>query len=89
MPQPTTHEEEMSAEPWFSVRENDIFPEEFPNFLGLPEPARAALFEQHGDLFRADFWRGVQRKLQAGEIPEIFPYGPECRLAPHERTCPR
>jgi isocitrate dehydrogenase kinase/phosphatase len=83
MPQPTTHEEEMSAEPWFSVRENDIFPEEFPNFLGLPEPARAGLFEQHADLFRADFWRGVQRKLQAGEIPEIFPYGPERRLAPH------
>jgi isocitrate dehydrogenase kinase/phosphatase len=73
----------MSAEPWFSVRENDIFPEEFPNFLGLPEPARAGLCEQHADLFRADFWRGVQRKLQAGEIPEIFPYGPERRLAPH------
>ncbi len=38
MPQPTTHEQEMAAEPWFSVRENDIFPEEFPNFLSLPEP---------------------------------------------------
>jgi len=77
----------MSAEPWFSVRENDIFPEEFPNFLGLPAAARAGLFEQHSDLFRADFWRGVQRKLQAGEIPEIFPYGPERRLTPQERTC--
>ena len=82
MPQPTTHEQEMAAEPWFSVRENDIFPEEFPNFLALPEPARARLFEHHGDLFRADFWRGVQGKLKAGEIPEIFPYGPERRLAP-------
>lgn len=80
MPQATTHEEEMAAEPWFSVRENDIFPEEFPSFLGLPEPARAALFEQHGDLFRADFWRDVQGKLRAGELPEVFPYGPERRL---------
>ena len=81
MPQPTTIEEEMAAEPWFSVRENDIFPEEFPNFLSLPEAARVRLMEQHGDLFRADFWRGVQRKLQAGEMPEIFPYAQERRLS--------
>jgi isocitrate dehydrogenase kinase/phosphatase len=80
MPQPTTHEQEMAAEPWFSVRENDIFPEEFPNFLALPAAARECLFEHHGDLFRADFWRGVQRKLKEGEIPEIFPYSPERRL---------
>ena len=26
----------MAAEPWFSVRENDIFPEEFLQFLGFP-----------------------------------------------------
>ena len=82
MPQPTTPEQEMAAEPWFSVRENDIFPEEFPNFLALPEPARTRLFEHHADLFHADFWRDVQRKLKAGEIPEIFPYSPERRLAP-------
>ena len=41
MPQPTTPEQEMAAEPWFWVRENDIFPEEFPQFLSLPGwPAR-------------------------------------------------
>ena len=81
MPQATTYEEEISAEPWFSVRDNDIFPEEFPNFLGLPEAARTALFEKHGDLFQADYWREVQRKLKAGEILEVFPYGTERRLA--------
>jgi isocitrate dehydrogenase kinase/phosphatase len=80
LPQAKTYEEEMSAEPWFSVRENDIFPEEFPNFLRLPEPARAALLEQHADLFHPDFWRSVQRKLREGEIPEVFPYSPERRL---------
>ncbi len=80
LPQATTYEEEMSAEPWFSVRENDIFPEEFPRFLGLPEPARTALFERHADLFTADFWRGLQQKLRAGEILEVFPYTEERRL---------
>ncbi len=80
LPQATTYEEEISAEPWFSVRENDVFPEEFLNFLSLPGPARAALLEQHADLFHPDFWRNVQRKLREGETPEVFPYRPERRL---------
>jgi isocitrate dehydrogenase kinase/phosphatase len=81
MPAPTTHEEEMSAEPWFSVRVNDMFPEEFLQFLRLPDAARATLFERHADLFRPAFWRSMQEKLRAGEIPELFPYRAERRLA--------
>ena len=80
LPQASSYEEEISAEPWFSVRDNDVFPEEFPNFLRLPGAARAALLEQHADLFHPDFWRSVQRKLREGEIPEVFPYPPERRL---------
>ncbi|HKP93550.1 MAG TPA: bifunctional isocitrate dehydrogenase kinase/phosphatase [Chthoniobacterales bacterium] len=80
MPQARSYEEEISAEPWFSVRPNDIFPEEFPNFLGFPEGAREALMARHGDLFTPGFWRGMQQKFVAGELPEIFPYPPERRL---------
>jgi isocitrate dehydrogenase kinase/phosphatase len=81
LPEPTTPEQEMAAEPWYSVRENDIFPEEFPAFLRLPEPAQSAFLEYHADLFRPESWRAVQEKLRAGELPEIFPYRPERRLA--------
>ena len=80
LPQSRSYEEEMAAEPWFSVREDDIFPEEFPNFLSFPEPARIALFERHGDLFHPEFWRGVQEKLRAGDPPEIPPYTDARRL---------
>ena len=80
MPQPTTPEQEMAAEPWFSVRENDIFPEEFPQFLSLPGSARTSLFERHADLFCAAYWRGIQEKLRAGELPEVFPYRADRRL---------
>jgi len=83
MPQAKSYDEEMSAEPWFSVRPNDIFPEEFPHFLYFPGPAREALFERHGDLFRPEFWRGVQEKLRAGDLPEIPPYAEERRLRFH------
>ena len=81
LPQATTPEQEMAAEPWFSVRENDIFPEEFPQFLRLPDTARASLLERHADVFRPEFWRGMQEKLRAGEIPEVFPYKAERRLS--------
>jgi isocitrate dehydrogenase kinase/phosphatase len=80
MPIATTPEQEMAAEPWFSVRDNDIFPEEFPKFLGLPEPARSAFQARHGDLFQPDFWRELQAKWRAGEIPEVFPYHASRRL---------
>jgi Isocitrate dehydrogenase kinase/phosphatase len=80
MPQAQSYEEEISAEPWFSVRENDIFPEEFPNFLAFPEPAREALLQQHGDLFQPEYWRSIQEKIRAGELPDLFPYPPERRL---------
>ena len=82
MPQAKTYEEEIAAEPWFSVQDNDIFPEEFPQFLAFPDAAREALLRRHGDLFQSDFWRNVQHKLRGGELPEIFPYAQERRLAP-------
>jgi len=80
LPQATTYEEEMAAEPWFFVRENDVFPEEFLNFLFAPGPARAALLEEHADLFHPDFWRGVQAKIREGQMLEVLPYRAERRL---------
>ena len=80
LPTSSSYEEEISAEPWFSVRENDIFPEEFPKFLAMPDPAWQELLKHHQDLFRAEFWRNVQAKLRSGELPEIFPYKQERRL---------
>jgi isocitrate dehydrogenase kinase/phosphatase len=82
LPQSRTYEEEISAEPWFSVRDNDIFPEEFPRFLAFPERARDELMKQHGDLFRPQLWRETQDRLRAGKLPHIFPYTPERRLRP-------
>ena len=81
LPQARTPEEEIAAEPWFSVRENDIFPEEFLQFLAFPKPALAALLEHHREVFKADFWRAIQRQIRAGEILEVFPYREERRLA--------
>jgi isocitrate dehydrogenase kinase/phosphatase len=64
------------------VRDNDIFPEEFPRFLAFPKRARDELMKRHGDLFRPKFWRDTQRRLRAGQLPHIFPYRSERQLRP-------
>jgi isocitrate dehydrogenase kinase/phosphatase len=80
LPQPTSYEEEIAAEPWFSVHENDIFPEEFPRFLGFRSDLLETLIGYHGDLFEAVAWRRLQTALRAGNILDIFPYGAGKRL---------
>ncbi|MGE5235178.1 MAG: bifunctional isocitrate dehydrogenase kinase/phosphatase [Acidobacteriota bacterium] len=73
-------DDETAAEPWFSVAENDIFPEEFPRFLGLSQVLRETLMERHRDLFEPEFWQALQRRHHAGESPEELPYPAERRL---------
>jgi isocitrate dehydrogenase kinase/phosphatase len=80
LPSATSYEEEIAAEPWFLVHENDIFPEEFPRFLGFRPDLLQTLIDYHGDLFQAVAWRRVQTALRAGNILDIFPYGADKRL---------
>jgi isocitrate dehydrogenase kinase/phosphatase len=80
MPEPRYDDQELESEPWFTVDENDIFPEEFRKFLGLREPYRSAFVEHHADLFDADFWRALQKRHRAGEVLDFFPYPRSDRL---------
>jgi isocitrate dehydrogenase kinase/phosphatase len=72
--------DEMSDEPWFYVGENDVFPEEFIHFLGLPEGLRGSFLASHGEIMTAAFWRRMQELHRAGEIVDIFPYRESQRL---------
>jgi isocitrate dehydrogenase kinase/phosphatase len=74
LPPARTPEEEMALEPWFAVAENDIFPEEFRKFLGIPQDLIETFEQVHGELFDARFWRDLQRMHRAGAIPNFFPY---------------
>ncbi len=77
IPEATRFEDEMAAEPWFSVRENDVFPEEFERFIRFPEPLHRVFRRHHRDLFTAEFWNGVRTKVAGGDITEPAPYRPE------------
>jgi isocitrate dehydrogenase kinase/phosphatase len=79
-PSPACLEDELAAEPWFHVNDGDVFPEEFPNFLGLRGDLRAVFSAEHGDLFGVEFWRDSQARLKAGTLVHIFPYTRQNRL---------
>jgi isocitrate dehydrogenase kinase/phosphatase len=76
VPQPTNADDEMRGEAWFYVADNDVFPETFINFLGFNDVQRAALLRMHGEILTAAFWRGVQQRLNEGEVVEVLPYHP-------------
>ncbi|MEW6735907.1 MAG: bifunctional isocitrate dehydrogenase kinase/phosphatase [Acidobacteriota bacterium] len=73
-------EEELQAEPWFHIAENDIFPSEFRTFLGLSGTLRETFLQAHDDLFGVDFWCKLQKRLHAGEIFDFFPYKQSSRF---------
>lgn len=80
IPQPRDEVDIMAETPWFGVEDADVFPEEHQHFLGLPAGLREVFAQRHSDLFEVEPWRAVQRRIDAGELMEIFPYTDEARL---------
>ena len=80
IPPPRSYEDEMAAEPYWSIGPNDVFPEQFDKFLVTGDAARAVFLEKHADLMDPAFWSGKQERIRAGIEEEIFPYPEEIRF---------
>ncbi len=76
LPQATSPEDEMRAESWFYVADNDVFPETFLNFLGFEGRLREVFLEKHGEILEAQWWRALQERLRGGDVVEVLPYHP-------------
>lgn len=74
MPDPQDEVDEMRAGAWFYVGQNDIFPEQFIDFLGFKAYAKQAFIDHHGDLLTPEYWIDLKRRHEAGEIFEVLPY---------------
>ena len=81
IPPPRYPEDELSSTPWYSVAPNDIFPEEFEDFLITDPQHREILKRRHGDLFDYQYWQGIQRAVAEGCFPDIIPYEPDIRFS--------
>lgn len=74
IPEAQYPEQEMSSEPWYSVGPHDVFPEEFPVFLFADIRLRKIFTQMHGELFDADYWKGLQQQILEGKVIDVYPY---------------
>jgi isocitrate dehydrogenase kinase/phosphatase len=77
LPTARSYEDEVAGEPWFSVRDSDVFPEELEPFVRFPDPLHEAFLERHADLFLPAYWNDARGRVEAGVITEPPPYRPE------------
>ncbi|PSW19009.1 bifunctional isocitrate dehydrogenase kinase/phosphatase [Photobacterium sanctipauli] len=80
IPPPRYPEDEMAAEPWYSVGVNDVFPEEFRTFLLINPTVRKLFNELHSDLFEPKYWQQLQQNIKNGVYEDVFPYRSQLRL---------
>jgi len=86
MPAPRTPEDEISAEPWYPVGANDVFPEEFAAFLLGDPRVREVFLEHHAELLDADYWNAIKQRIAAGHIEDVYPYPEALRFRNRFRT---
>jgi isocitrate dehydrogenase kinase/phosphatase len=83
IPPPPNPEAELSGDPWYGVARNDVFPEEFATFLLGDLRLRESFLRHHAELLEPEFWQECQRRVEAGEIVDFFPYPQSLRFCNH------
>ena len=74
VPEAREEDETRPLEEWLTVSHDDVFPELFARFLGLPDGLRSALLDAHPEIFDAAWWQALQTRLAAGDSIDIPPY---------------
>ena len=80
IPPAPNEEAELSAEPWYPVGANDVFPEEFGYFLLGDPRIRTAFQKYHAELLEPAWWQACRDRATQGRIEDIFPYADDRRL---------
>lgn len=89
IPPARSYEEELSAEPYWSIGPTDVFPEQFDRFLVADPHAKEIFLAYHRDLLDPEFWKDKQARLRAGIQEDVFPYPDEVRFARPAAACRR
>lgn len=80
MPTSVYPEDEMAAEPSFSVDPQDVFPEEFATFITTNPEHRRFLIETHPELLDYRYWQARQQDVRDGVQPDVYPYPEAARF---------
>jgi len=76
LPQPSCEEEETAAEPWFHTGPNDVFPEQWLQFLAIPPALQEVFLRHHAELLTAAWWRDQAAEAVVGTAPASAPAAP-------------
>jgi len=80
LPEARDNDEEMHHGAWFHVDTNDVFPEQFPRFLGLSKTQLDALLAAHGEIFDVGWWLELKRAIARDGVADVPPYSEAARL---------
>lgn len=80
IPAPKTPQQMMASEPWYSINDHDVFPEEFLLFVSSRPERRQLFLKHHKDLLDAEYWQKVQKRILDGGFGDVFPYASEIRF---------
>ncbi len=84
LPEPQTEEQEMATHPWYEVKPEDVFPEEFRLFFSGNQRAKKVFDSLHSDLYDPEYWRELQAKIRNGYVADVFPYRKKQRFQQRE-----
>ena len=74
IPESNHIEDEMQADTWYYVGEQDIFPEEFIRFLSMNDELKAEFMKYHKDLLTSKYWRRIKNQHLKGQALLVLPY---------------
>ena len=74
IPPPRNFDDEMSELPWYSVEENDVFPESFGPFFFPFEQDMDIFKKHHAELMDPAWWNQVKQDILSGQQADVFSY---------------
>jgi isocitrate dehydrogenase kinase/phosphatase len=88
IPVARNEEDEMSAEPWYSVGKHDVFPEQFGTFLLGNKKIRTYFMKHHAALLTRAYWQSHKQRILDGIVEDVFPYPQQIRFCNQPNTTP-
>jgi isocitrate dehydrogenase kinase/phosphatase len=80
IPPPRDFDDVMSDTPWYSIEDNDVFPETFGPFF-FPDAGDMKHFKKdHAELLTPEWWKGMKEAIESGTLADIFPYADKKRF---------
>ncbi|MDR3429566.1 bifunctional isocitrate dehydrogenase kinase/phosphatase [Silvimonas sp.] len=80
IPPPLAPEYELSGEAWYTGHKNEVYPEEFGDFLLNRADMREAFLKYHADLLKPEFWQQTKARIQQGIVEDFYPYPQDARF---------